>query len=256
MGTRLSQQKAERSVSHDCEIRSDSFGLYGPPETRCSDPHTLQSLDPRLTAIFPQLYGSSKMLALLRLGRVLLLALPLLVSPAPLYTIFSVYNFIRMYDTRPTSFFPLPQYYTYFLIFSSVVLRGRQEFRCGPLLGIRIPIWFGTKMEIPVGSDVGRMGILSSWKQCLPEPNQLSVPPCVRLVLSTVEAIPDSSPQTGSQPRAVLSVSSLSAPQGTEELKRIGLLSTLPQALSTIPWGCLEGSPKFEGILYLRVFLP
>lgn len=239
------------------EVIPSGFMALFPPETRCSDPHTLQSLDPRLTAIFPQLYGSSKMPALLRLGRVLLLALPLLVSPAPLYTIFSVvYNFIRMYATRPTSFFPLPQYYTYFLIFSSVVLRGRQEFRCGPLLGIRIPIWFGTKMEIPVGSDVGRMGILSSWKQCLPEPNQLSVPPCVRLVLSTVEAIPDSSPQTGSQPRAVLSVSSLSAPQGTEELKRIGLLSTLPQALSTIPWGCLEGSPKFEGILYLRVFLP
>lgn len=34
-----------------------------------------------------------------------------------------------------------------------------------PVLGLGIPIWLGTKVEMPAGSDVGPMGILSSWNQ-------------------------------------------------------------------------------------------
>lgn len=67
-------------------------------------------------------------------------------------------------------------------------------------LGIRTPIWPGTKMEKPVGSDVGRMGILSSWNQLVPPRSNSPMYSCVCLILSTAEAIPDGSPNTGSQP--------------------------------------------------------
>lgn len=55
---------------------------------------------------------------------------------------------------------PPPFLYIFFPVFSSVVLRAKSS-KCGSMLGIRVLIWFGTKVEIPVGS-VGHMGILSS----------------------------------------------------------------------------------------------
>lgn len=118
MGSRLSQKKAERPVFQDCETGNGSldFRVLFPPETRHADPHTLQSLDSRLTAVFPQL---------LRLGNTHLpVCFPTLArccswsclcwSPASLYTISEC---VKFHPNLRHMAHPAPSYTYSFLSF-------------------------------------------------------------------------------------------------------------------------------------------
>lgn len=161
------------------------------PETRHSDPHTLQSLDPRLTAVFPQLYGSSQLssgLETLTCQSVSPCCPGAAPGPAsaghqlhsiPFSQCVKFHQNVCHVAHQPS---PLPIHILSCLFLC--VLRGKSS-ECGPVLDIRILIWFGTKVEIPAGSVVGHMEVLSSWSPLVPSRTQPA--PCTALSLPGAE---------------------------------------------------------------------
>lgn len=133
-------QRKKQNVLSPKVVKPLGFVALFSPETilLLTLTHTLYTLDPRLTVVFPQLYGSSKMPVLPRLGNmhlpvqkfphtggVLVLTLPLLVSPAPLHTILTVEVPSECLSCPPPP--PTPTLNTTnILIFFSVVF-SRQE---------------------------------------------------------------------------------------------------------------------------------